>query len=326
MLGNCLHVIHSLHRSSGAEFMMSGGRSKNWLVGHTLVTVTTSGLGGSGAEVCRRCAAIRRTGGSLHQIGASVLNSSASPAEGPRESEHLVCSCWCRGWAEIKIRRPTGNVSWLMRLQNRLTPFPVGGPSDDLSLLAANYPLEAAGEGERVLEEERLVVPAGEGERVLEEERPVAAAGEWTLEDSPPEAKLVEGTKEPSVAVEVTEPLEGDELSGNGDDGIPGVPDSSGIDLDGSGESEEDEESGQTPHASCHTSPSRRLPTSQSWSEQQQEDGPSLSPHSSSYSALVYLPPLLSYDEGDGFGRSPSFHGSGELLSEQEQVRTSTVL
>eukprot|EP00058_Branchiostoma_floridae_P010187 XP_002595675.1 hypothetical protein BRAFLDRAFT_64809 [Branchiostoma floridae] len=28
------------------------------------------------------------------------------------------CNCWCQGWAEILIRRPTGNTSWMMRIQN----------------------------------------------------------------------------------------------------------------------------------------------------------------------------------------------------------------
>ncbi|XP_067138379.1 tuberin [Centruroides vittatus] len=31
-----------------------------------------------------------------------------------------LCSCWCNGWAEIFIRRPTGNTSWMFRIQNRL--------------------------------------------------------------------------------------------------------------------------------------------------------------------------------------------------------------
>lgn len=28
------------------------------------------------------------------------------------------CSCWVNAWVEVHIRRPTGNVSWLMRSQN----------------------------------------------------------------------------------------------------------------------------------------------------------------------------------------------------------------
>lgn len=44
-----------------------------------------------------------------------------------RRSEPFVpinlqnCQCVCQGWAEIFIRRPSGNISWIMRIQNRAT-------------------------------------------------------------------------------------------------------------------------------------------------------------------------------------------------------------
>lgn len=44
-----------------------------------------------------------------------------------RHSEPFVpinpqnCQCVCQGWAEIFIRRPSGNISWIMRIQNRAT-------------------------------------------------------------------------------------------------------------------------------------------------------------------------------------------------------------
>lgn len=31
------------------------------------------------------------------------------------------CHCICQGWAEIYLRRPTGNISWIMRIANRQT-------------------------------------------------------------------------------------------------------------------------------------------------------------------------------------------------------------
>ncbi|XP_074649402.1 tuberin-like [Tubulanus polymorphus] len=54
----------------------------------------------------------------------------------PGETPHL-CSCWCQGWAEVYIRRPTGNVSWMMRVQNdQLIPSEVQDfPLDDISSL-----------------------------------------------------------------------------------------------------------------------------------------------------------------------------------------------
>lgn len=38
-----------------------------------------------------------------------------------------MCNCWCTQWAELYIRRPTGNFSWMMHLQNEqdlLSMFP----------------------------------------------------------------------------------------------------------------------------------------------------------------------------------------------------------
>ena len=29
-----------------------------------------------------------------------------------------LCACWCSGWAEIHVRRPSGDVSWMCRIQN----------------------------------------------------------------------------------------------------------------------------------------------------------------------------------------------------------------
>ena len=53
----------------------------------------------------------------------------SSAASERRHSEPLVpapvgpqnCQCVCQGWAEIFIRRPSGNISWIMRIQNRDT-------------------------------------------------------------------------------------------------------------------------------------------------------------------------------------------------------------
>lgn len=39
-----------------------------------------------------------------------------------KQEEHAPCACWCQGWAEIYVRRPTGDMSWIMRIQNTM-PF-----------------------------------------------------------------------------------------------------------------------------------------------------------------------------------------------------------
>lgn len=31
-----------------------------------------------------------------------------------------ACPCWCGGWAELHVRSPSGDVSWLLRLQNQV--------------------------------------------------------------------------------------------------------------------------------------------------------------------------------------------------------------
>ena len=33
------------------------------------------------------------------------------------------CRCVCQGWAEILILRPSRNISWIMRIQNRATSW-----------------------------------------------------------------------------------------------------------------------------------------------------------------------------------------------------------
>ncbi|XP_078690983.1 tuberin-like isoform X3 [Branchiostoma floridae x Branchiostoma belcheri] len=54
-----------------------------------------------------------------------VPKDQSSPAMNPKTKSsptklvsRYECNCWCQGWAEILIRRPTGNTSWMMRIQN----------------------------------------------------------------------------------------------------------------------------------------------------------------------------------------------------------------
>nr|XP_019531804.2 tuberin isoform X2 [Aedes albopictus] len=50
-----------------------------------------------------------------------------------------LCACSCTGWAEICIRRPTGVVSWMMRVQNQINYDSTSGefPLQDLTALFA---------------------------------------------------------------------------------------------------------------------------------------------------------------------------------------------
>ncbi|XP_074594554.1 TSC complex subunit tuberin isoform X2 [Brevipalpus obovatus] len=45
-------------------------------------------------------------------------NSTCSSGDDYEDS--FTCSCWCEGWAEIRIRRPSGTTCMISRLQNRL--------------------------------------------------------------------------------------------------------------------------------------------------------------------------------------------------------------
>ncbi|XP_075851078.1 tuberin isoform X2 [Microcebus murinus] len=176
-------------RSPVGEFLLAGGRTKTWLVGNKLVTVTTSvgtgtrsllGLdsgelqGGpesssdpsahmaqtkeapaklesqAGQQVSRgaRDRVRSMSGGHGLRVGALDLPAAhfpggpASPgpqtapaskpekasaaAQIPTQEKGTLAACvplLTQGWAEILVRRPTGNTSWLMSLENPLSPF-----------------------------------------------------------------------------------------------------------------------------------------------------------------------------------------------------------
>uniref|UniRef100_A0A2K5CR29 TSC complex subunit 2 n=1 Tax=Aotus nancymaae TaxID=37293 RepID=A0A2K5CR29_AOTNA len=176
-------------RSPVGEFLLAGGRTKTWLVGNKLVTVTTSvgtgtrsllGLDSgelqagpelssspgvhvrqtkeapaklesqAGQQVSRgaRDRVRSMSGGHGLRVGtldvppSQFLGSATSP--GPQtapatkpekasastrvpvqEKTNLAAyvPLLTQGWAEILVRRPTGNTSWLMSLENPLSPF-----------------------------------------------------------------------------------------------------------------------------------------------------------------------------------------------------------
>uniref|UniRef100_A0A8U7NC85 Tuberin n=1 Tax=Corvus moneduloides TaxID=1196302 RepID=A0A8U7NC85_CORMO len=179
-------------RSPVGEFLLAGGRTKTWLVGNKLVTITTSvgtgtrsllGLDSAefqstpesssdpvlqvrqtkeapaklesqaGQQVCRGSRNRVRSMSGGHALRVGALDSSASHfpsgstsqgTQGPpaaaarpekaspapqtalqKEKANLAAyvPLLTQGWAEILVRRPTGNTSWLMSLENPLSPF-----------------------------------------------------------------------------------------------------------------------------------------------------------------------------------------------------------
>ncbi|XP_017895313.1 PREDICTED: tuberin isoform X1 [Capra hircus] len=177
-------------RSPVGEFLLAGGRTKTWLVGNKLVTVTTSvgtgtrsllGLdsgelqggpelssdpsvhvrqtkeapaklesqagqqvyhgardrvrsmsGGHGLRVGALDAPACHFPGSPTSLGSQTAPagqpekaSAGSPLPAQKEKTNLAAyvPLLTQGWAEILVRRPTGNTSWLMSLENPLSPF-----------------------------------------------------------------------------------------------------------------------------------------------------------------------------------------------------------
>ncbi|XP_053685229.1 tuberin isoform X2 [Sabethes cyaneus] len=69
--------------------------------------------------------------------GGGVGASGVTVAGGPMDKPIQLCACLCTGWAEICIRRPTGVLSWMMRVQNQLIYDSAMGefPLQDLTAL-----------------------------------------------------------------------------------------------------------------------------------------------------------------------------------------------
>lgn len=202
-------------RSPTAEYLLTNGHSMSWLVGHNVVTITTSGcsstavrnglcdrcilvcksakstepsssngatspevssLKSSGSELCKRYTKatlqhnsgeisessefassnsssittpfginsdankfFKSTSGSLDALSRRGSNPDTLDHSSETVSKHgsishpmylspqqsierikQVCICSCSGWAEIVIRRPTGNMSWIMKIQNHI--------------------------------------------------------------------------------------------------------------------------------------------------------------------------------------------------------------
>ncbi|XP_044253656.1 tuberin [Tribolium madens] len=134
-----------------AEFLLNGGISKSWMLGNKLITITTSGCTERVLKhgVCDKCWSLcsshnnskiaryaRSNSGNEEKESFLPRQGSTDKGEeakrydsanlpkligGDERKEAPVCACWCQGWAEVLIRRPTGNVSWVMKVQNQVS-------------------------------------------------------------------------------------------------------------------------------------------------------------------------------------------------------------
>lgn len=171
------------NRTKAVELMLANGHSRTWMIGNTIVTITTSGtyIGQDGN--CDNCLALRQRTVNMspkesakternvkQKITAADVTTEDSHIQSPDEKGHGTftshgtgtqtpagadesskpevksefhsgalsdrrlsgqfvainpqnCRCVCQGWAEIFIRRPSGNISWIMRIQNRATSW-----------------------------------------------------------------------------------------------------------------------------------------------------------------------------------------------------------
>ncbi|KAI6652322.1 Tuberin isoform X2 [Oopsacas minuta] len=136
-----------IDRSPLADYLLSGGQYKTWMIGSILVTIqTSSGVEGEEREgTCERCNALQ----TLNHTNTPLFNQTASEHLSPNakacfsaeQTDTAVvdtsnCSCWCKGWAEVKVRRPTGDCNWLMRIQNRLNIYRSPNPGEPICLAA----------------------------------------------------------------------------------------------------------------------------------------------------------------------------------------------
>ncbi|XP_071106055.1 tuberin-like isoform X2 [Haliotis cracherodii] len=64
-----------------------------------------------------------QTGSSLSgdSLDSYLFGSKSETEEKPFSPSLLPCTCWCIGWAEVNIRGPSGNVSWVMRIENEIS-------------------------------------------------------------------------------------------------------------------------------------------------------------------------------------------------------------
>ncbi len=366
-----------------------------------MVTITVSGkLSGGGASgACKRCALIRDTD---DRGGGDVGLDSVGFSEE---------KCWHSGWAEIRVRRSSGNTGWMMYLQNRLQPLSLthpsthGIPESELSLLATSISPEEGkaaedGAGGQESNEEIFLsrevgsftdisflskaprsivaevhshvtshvtqreevegvrdseskedgafledgkdegdqeVPVQGMEDITEKDGSSANSDEergteYTTGDS--EVKTCEGYEEASAENRQSkdEKSTSDEATTPGmlsisetaallqDDALEGKD--SHPQIDEIDEGKEPEVSKQDTSVQDMPPHVKRSANSHSWSATEGMTSPlPITPRPSSYTfSMEYLPPLLSYDGGEGPSHSPSLHDEGKVMSEEEQV------
>ena len=99
-----------------------------------------------------------------------------------------VCNCWCTMWGEIYIRSPTGDLSWIMRIQNddqdpTASTFPDLPLANISSLLRGGATVDRADDFDGLLGDDGKIdsssLPENEYESLLEEHFNLPSSGGW---------------------------------------------------------------------------------------------------------------------------------------------------
>ncbi|XP_029054023.2 tuberin isoform X1 [Osmia bicornis bicornis] len=148
----------NLRRASGAEVTKEDKLSRQSSGGHNTSNANTN----SPTEESRKMTDdlnVPKKDYSAEKMDKDQVESSKLDQilHSEKQEEHVLCACWCQGWAEIYVRRPTGDMSWVMRIQNSMqfetyADFPVHDivalykPSEDLMQKQKESPSECSGD------------------------------------------------------------------------------------------------------------------------------------------------------------------------------------
>ena len=95
---------------------------KHWLVGNSIVTITTAASNKLNTSVGSSRAL---TPGMSHENSATSSAQLSPVRSTPLASAYdtwkspCLDASYCQGWAEVWVRRPTGNMAWMMKMENK---------------------------------------------------------------------------------------------------------------------------------------------------------------------------------------------------------------
>ena len=124
-----------IKKSPQLDLLFSNKKTKTWVVGNTLVTISTSlSCEKTSSASCQRCKMVQALTGEL-SFGSALDESQefggpnfkipipgSSPSPSTKDFNNIItpkCGCWCKDFAHLEIRSPTSNSSIILRLQNK---------------------------------------------------------------------------------------------------------------------------------------------------------------------------------------------------------------